>query len=113
MASLPPNQAKQVATGGLETFPAKSSWIDSFEYDSINLRLTTHLKDGNIYQHVFVLPITWDALKTSEKHSDFWIHNVKGKFASIHVKKANIGHKPKIETVDDKLKAKRKEHGGK
>jgi hypothetical protein len=107
MASLPPNQAKQAATNGIETLPAKSSWIDSFEYDSINYRLTTHLKDGNIYQHVFFLPINWDQLKTAQKHSDFFNHSVKGKFASIHVKKANIGHAPKIETVDDKLKHKR------
>ena len=74
---------------GIITVPAKSSWISSFEYDQTNLRLTTHLKSGAIYQHIFFLPINWDQLIQSQDHGSYWTKAVKGKFASVKVKHAN------------------------
>lgn len=86
MASV--SQPTMPQTQGLTSFVPESSWIVAFEYDPQNLRLTTHLKSGAIYQHTFVLPAEYEALKTSQNHGKHWSNNIKGKHASVHVKKA-------------------------
>jgi hypothetical protein len=65
---------------------AKSSFIAEFEYDDHNLTLTTHLKNGSIYQHKMVVPSEWDALKTAKSQSKYWSDFIRGKKASVRVK---------------------------
>lgn len=86
MANVHANAAPAQAAPGLQTMVAKSSWISLFEYDPTNFRLTTHLKNGSIYQHAFVLPGEWTALQTSQHHSSHFSNFIKGKKAAIHIK---------------------------
>ncbi len=65
---------------------AKSSFIAEFEYDEGNVTLTTHMKNGAIYQHKFVVPSEWDALKTAKSQSKYWSDFIRGKKASVVVK---------------------------
>ena len=65
---------------------AKSSFIAEFEYDEGNLTLTTHLKSGSIYQHKFVVPSEFEALKTAKSQSKHWSDFIRGKKASVVVK---------------------------
>lgn len=78
---------------------AKSSWIESFEYDPASLRLTTHLKSGAIYQHTFVNPLEWLALQTSQSHSKHWADNIRGKKLSVKVKTVKSPDSPKAKLV--------------
>lgn len=71
----------------LQKIAAKSSFIASFEYDSANLTLTTHMKTGAIYQHKFVIPTEWDALQTAKSQGKHWSDFIRGKKASVVVKK--------------------------
>lgn len=86
MASI--NAPATVAAPQIQTMPANSSFIAAFEYDQANLTLTTHLKNGAIYQHKFVVPLDWLALQTSQNHSKHWSDNIRGKKASVRVKVA-------------------------
>lgn len=76
----------QAPQAGVQTIAANSKFITAFEYDTTNMRLTTHLKNGAIYQHVFVLPNDWELLKTSQNHSKHWANNIKGKKQVIIVR---------------------------
>ena len=85
MASVNSN-AIPFAAKGIQTIPARSSWIAAFEYDPAQMRLTTHMKDGGIYQHTFVTGGDWEALKTAQSHSSHWSRTIKGKKMGIRVK---------------------------
>ena len=87
MASINSN-AMASQTQAIQMLPASSSFIAAFEYDPTQMRLTTHLKDGAIYQHTFVTGLDWQALQTSQNHSKHWADNIKGKKLSIRVKSA-------------------------
>lgn len=65
---------------------AKSSFIAEFEYDEHNLTLTTHMKNGAIYQHKQVDPGDWEGLKTAESQGKYWSDFIRGKKASTRVK---------------------------
>ncbi len=65
---------------------AKSSFIAEFEYDEHNLTLTTHMKNGSIYQHKQVDGDDWEGLKTASSQGKFWSDNIRGKKASVVVK---------------------------
>lgn len=65
---------------------AKSSFIAEFEYDEHNLTLTTHMKNGAIYQHKMVDPDDWEGLKTAKSQGKFWSDNIRGKKSSVVVK---------------------------
>ena len=91
MASVNANAVPPVAQP-IETVPANSSFIAAFEYDPNTMRLTTHMKDGAIYQHTFVLPLDWFALKTSAKHGKHWSASIKGKKLGIRVKSAKTAN---------------------
>lgn len=71
---------------GLQGLAAKSSYIAAFEYDQTNLRLTTHMKNGAIYQHAFVVPGEWLGLQTSPSQGKYWADNIRGKKQSIKIK---------------------------
>ena len=86
MASIPGVSSVQAPLQGVQTIPAKSSWISLFEFDPVNLRLTTHLKNGAIYQHTFFTPWDWEALKTSQFHGFHFNNFIKGKKSSLRVK---------------------------
>jgi hypothetical protein len=73
---------------GIVTMPATSSFLAAFEYDQQNLTLTTHMKNGAIYQQKFFLPMDWLALQTSQDHSKHWSKNVRGKKLSVKIKSA-------------------------
>ena len=89
MASVNQPSKDSQSSKPLETMPAvNSSFIAAFTYDSGNLTLTTHLKNGAIYQHKFVVPLDWLALQTSQNHSKHWSDNIRGKKASVRVKVA-------------------------
>ena len=87
MASVNSNAAP-VQAPSLQILPASSSFISSFEYDQAQMRLTTCLKSGAIYQHTFVMPMDWLALQTSQNHSKHWAKNIKGKKLGIRIKSA-------------------------
>ena len=70
----------------LEKLGAQSSFIAEFEYDARNLTLTTHMKNGAIYQHKMVDGDDWDALKTSKSQGKYWSDFIRGKKASVRVK---------------------------
>lgn len=94
--ATPPNAA--ATTAGIQTVPANSSWIAAFEYDAANLTLTTHLKDGAIYQHKMFLPVNWEDLKTAPNHSKHWSDQIRGKHASVRIRadkapKSELKHK--------------------
>ncbi len=65
---------------------AKSSFIAEFEYDENNMTLTTHMKNGSIYQHKMVVRSEWDALKTAKSQSKHWADFIRGKKASVIIK---------------------------
>ena len=96
MASVSGYGSTQQQSNTIQTMPAQSSWIAAFEYDATNLRLTTHLRDGSIHQHTFVMPLEWEALKTSQNHSKHWAQSIKGKKLSIRIKSAKA---PKSELI--------------
>ena len=85
MASVNSN-ATQAKAAGIQTIPANSSWIAAFEYDPAAMRLTTHLKDGAIYQHTFVTTMDWENLKTAKSHGKHWTKNIKSMKQSIRIK---------------------------
>jgi hypothetical protein len=87
----------QSPASGLSTLVPASSWIAMFEYDPQNLRLTTHLKNGAIYQHIFVLPSEWTALVTSQHHSKHWSSTIKAKKQSIAIKRQKAPNSEKKE----------------
>lgn len=94
MASLSGSKTNQATTPQIVTMPAKSSWIDAFEYDQQNLRLTVHLKNGSKYQYIFYLPVAWNQLQTSQDHSEHFSRNIRGKYGSVRIRNANKGKKP-------------------
>ncbi len=65
---------------------AKSSFIAEFEYDEHNLTLTTHMKNGAIYQHKMVDPDDWEGLKTAPSQGKYWSDLIRGKKQSVRVK---------------------------
>ncbi len=73
------------STAPLKKMGAQSSFIAEFEYDESNLTLTTHLKNGAVYQSKFFLPSEWTELQTSQNHSKHWADNIRGKKASVRV----------------------------
>jgi len=70
---------------GIQRLPIQSSFIASFDYDAQNLTLTTHLKSNAIYQHKFVTPLDWEALKSAKSPSKYWASAIKGKKQSVKV----------------------------
>jgi len=96
MASLQNNVTVNTPTTGLQTMPAKSSFISAFEFDSVNLRLTVHFKSGAIYQYSFYLAVAWEQLKQSQNHSKHYADNIKGKFGGTRIKNANHPRIPKL-----------------
>ena len=87
MASVNSNAAP-VQPQPIQMMPAISSFIAAFEYDPSQMRLTTHLKSGAIYQHTFVMPMDFEALKLSHNHSKHWASAIKGKKLGIRIKSA-------------------------
>jgi hypothetical protein len=85
VASINIKPSKPVQTK-LQTFSPKSSFIAALEYDEQNLTLTTHMINGAIYQHKFVLPSDWQGLQTSQNHGKFWSRAIEGKKQSVRVK---------------------------
>ena len=81
------------ATTGIQTLPAKSSFLSGFEYDQANLRLTVFFKSGGIYQHSFYLPLAWQQLQQAQDHSKHYANSIKGKYAGSRIKDANKGPK--------------------
>ncbi len=65
---------------------AKSSFIAEFEYDEHNATLTTHMKNGAIYQHKQVDPDDWEGLKTAKSQGKYWSDFIRGQKASVRVK---------------------------
>ena len=86
MASVNAPIAPATATAR-PSFVPQSSFIALFEYDPVNLTLTTHMKAGGIYQHKFVLALDFEALQTAQNHGKHWANNIKGKKLSVTVKK--------------------------
>lgn len=86
MASVSSNAKAQTAKG-IKTIPANSSFIAAFEYDENNLTLTTHFKNGSIYQHKFVTPGDWDLLQTAKSQSKHWGTAIKGNKIGVTVKR--------------------------
>ena len=84
----------QVAAPQIVSFSPKSSFLALLEYDQSNLRLTSWLKDGSVYQHTFVTPLDWEGLKQSQNHGSHWSKNISGKKLSVHIKSAK---KPRSE----------------
>ena len=82
------NASTATSPVAIVSFVPASSFLALLEYDQANLRLTSHLKSGAIYQHTFVLPLDFEALKTSQNHGSHWAKNIKGKKLSIKVKVA-------------------------
>jgi hypothetical protein len=76
------------STPSIQAIGAKSSFIAALEYDQQNLTLTTHMKNGAIYQHKYVTPLDWNALQQSQDHSSHWSKNIRGKKMSVRVKVA-------------------------
>ena len=87
MASIQSNVAAAPAQA-IQSMASNSSFIALFEYDPVNLRLTTHLKSGAIYQHAYVIPVEWTSLQTAQNHGKHWANNIKGKKLAIKVKSA-------------------------
>ena len=83
-SAFPPKQAKPA----IQTLVPKSPFIALLEYDQTNLRLTTHLKSGAIYQHTFVMPLDFVALQTAKNPSKHWAKQIKGKKLSVKIKSA-------------------------
>lgn len=88
MASVNNNSSAGQATPGILKIGSQSSFIAAFEYDQQNLTLTTHMKNGAIYQHKFVVPSEFTALQTSQNHSKHWSDSIRGKKLSVKVKVA-------------------------
>lgn len=78
--------APSKSTKPLVKIGAKSSFIAEFEYDAHNLTLTTHMKNGAIYQHKMVDPDDWEGLKTAESQGKYWSDFIRGKKTSTRVK---------------------------
>jgi hypothetical protein len=78
--------SRPASSPAIETIPAQSPFIAAFEYDAQNLTLTTHLKNGAIYQYKFVVPGDWAALQTSQNQSKHWSDNIRAKKQSVRVK---------------------------
>jgi aromatic ring hydroxylase len=85
MASVHGMGAKPAAPG-IVKMAAQSSFIAAFEYDQASLTLTTHLKNGAIYQHKFVVPSEFEQLRTSKSQSRHWSDAIRGKKQSVRVK---------------------------
>ena len=81
-------QAPQQSTPVLQTFVPQSSFLALVEYDQANLRMTTWLKSGAIYQHTFCTVLDFEALKTAQNHGSHWSKNIKGKKLGIRLKSA-------------------------
>ncbi len=73
------------STPALKKMPIQSSFIAELEYDEANLTLTTHLLNGAVYQHKFVLPSEFVGLQTAKNPSKHWADNIRGKKASVRV----------------------------
>lgn len=87
MASV--NQAESKAKAPqIQTFVPHSSFLALLEYDPVNLALTSHMMNGAIYQHRFVLPTDWQALQTSQNHGKHWSEQIRGKKLSVRLKSA-------------------------
>ena len=78
----------QQSTSVLQTFVPQSSFLALIEYDPANLRMTSWLKSGAIYQHTFCTPLDFEALKTSQNHGRHWSKNIKGVKLGIRLKSA-------------------------
>ena len=87
MASVPINTTP-VPAQGLQTFVPVSSFLAFLEYDPVNLRITSHLKSGAIYQHTFCLGADWTNLISSQNHGKHWASAIKGRKQSIRIKTA-------------------------
>ena len=81
-------QAPTASTAALQTFVPQSSFLALVEYDQANLRMTTWLKSGAIYQHTFCTPLDFEALKTAQNHGRHWSKNIKGVKLGIRLKSA-------------------------
>lgn len=88
MQTIRGGPARMQRTDKIVTLPVQSSFIAAMDYDPTNLALTTHMKNGAIYQHKFVLPSDWEDLKAAQNHSKFWSDNIRGKKASVRIKSA-------------------------
>ena len=87
MASIS-QPAKSNAQPAIQTMPSQSNFISALEYDTANLTLTTHMKNGAIYQHKFVLPSEWTALQTSQNHGKLWSDTIRSKKMHVKIKSA-------------------------
>jgi hypothetical protein len=95
MATINQTNKTSQSASPLQSFQATSSWIEAFEYDQTNFRLTVHLKNGASYQYVMVFPIIWTQLQTAKDHSKHYNEQIKGKFTSIKIKHAKSPLQPK------------------
>lgn len=90
MASLQPSDLAFKPTEkafGFPSFSPQSSFIALLEYDQQNLTLTTHLKNGAIYQHKSVSPMDWAGLQAAQNSGSHWSKFIKGQKTSVKVKK--------------------------
>ena len=78
----------------MQTLIPKSTFISMLEYDQTNLTMTSWMSNGSVYQHKFIMPLDWDALKTAQNHGKHWSKNIRGKKLSVKVKSAKA---PKAE----------------
>ena len=83
--SIPP--VTNASSGGIIKTVLQSSFIAAVEYDQANLTLTTHFKNGAIYQHKFVMPTEHTALITSQNHGKAWSTQIKGKKQGVKIRK--------------------------
>ena len=81
-------QSQQPAAQAIQSFVPKSSFLAFIEYDPVNLRMTSHLFSGAIYQHTFCLPMDFENLKTSQNHGKHWAKHIKGVKLGIRIKSA-------------------------
>lgn len=90
MASLLPNDLTFKSTEsvlGFKSFSPQSSFISMLEYDQQNLTLTTHMKNGAIYQHKMVTPMDWEALQHAQNVGRHWSGMIRGQKAAVKIKR--------------------------
>jgi hypothetical protein len=89
VASISPSSLKFKKTKdalGFPQFIPKSSFIAVLEYDEQNLTLTTHMKNGAIYQAKNVDPDEWEELQAAPNASSYWSNNIRGAKESVKLK---------------------------
>ena len=87
MASVSNPPTATASTPVLQTFVPQSSFLALVEYDQANIRMTTWLKSGAIYQHICLKP-DFEAFRTAHNHGKHWSKNINGVKSGICIKSA-------------------------